>query len=102
MTEFANALWKNVRKDLIDSAQSEAALTGIRRTVAHWHPTESMLEHALGLSIRLGHPVYDFLYVTLAQRNGLRCVTADSRFLRKIKTTEHAERVVHLSDWRPE
>jgi predicted nucleic acid-binding protein len=102
MSEFANGLWKNFRKELIDSAQAEAALRGIRRTIAHWHATEPMLGYALGLSLRLDHPVYDFLYVALAERNGVQCVTADLRLLRKIRATEHAERVIHLSDWRPE
>lgn len=99
MTEFANALWKNVRKGLIDLAHAQGAMTGIRRTIAHWHATEGMLEDALEWSIRVGHPVYDILYVALAQRNGLRCVTADWRFVRKLESTEHAERVVHLSEW---
>jgi predicted nucleic acid-binding protein len=100
MSEFANGLCKNFRKKLIDSVQAETALKGIRRTITHWHAAEPMLGDAMGLSLRLDHPVYDFLYVALAARNGLKCVTADQRFLRKIRLTEHAERVVHLSDWR--
>ena len=102
MSEFANGLWKNFRKGLIDGAQAEAALKSIRRTIPYWHATEPVLGQALDLSLRLEHPVYDFLYVALAERNGLQCVTADLRFLRKIKATEHGERVIRLSDWRPE
>ena len=102
MSEFANGLWKNFRRELIDSAQAEAALRAIPRTIAHWHATESLLDAALALSFRLDHPVYDFLYVALAERNGLRCITADLRFIRKIRSTEHATRVIALTDWRPE
>lgn len=102
MGEFANGLWKNFRKGLIDNAQAEAALGSLRRTISNWHPIEPVLRQALALSLRLDHPVYDFLYVALAARNGLQCVTADLRFLRKIEATEHAARVIRLSDWRPE
>lgn len=86
---------------MIDPDQAEAALRNIGRTIGHWHATEAMLGRALELSLRLDHPVYDFLSVALAERNALHCVTADIRFIRKIKETEHPERVIHLADWHP-
>lgn len=101
MSEFANGLWKDCQKKLIDGAQAEAALKNIRRSIDHWHETESLLGQALKLSIRLDHPVYDSVYIALAERNALRCVTADLRLLRKIKATEYADLVLHLADWRP-
>lgn len=101
MSEFANGLWKNFRKELIDRVQAEASLRSIRRTIAHWHATEPMLDRALELSLRLDHPIYDFIYAALAERNGLQCVTADRRFMRTIEKTEYAKWVVDLAEWRP-
>ena len=99
--EFANALWKNCRKKVIDRNQAEAALEAIGRTVGHWHETESMLEQAFDLSLRLDHPIYDFAYLMLAKRSGLHCVTADLRFLKTIEGTEYAPHVIHFADWQP-
>jgi predicted nucleic acid-binding protein len=101
MSEFANGLWKNFRKELIDRVQAEASLRSIRRTIAHWHATEPMLDRALELSLRLDHHIYDFIYAALAERNGLQCVTADRRFMRTIEKTEYAKWVVDLAEWRP-
>ena len=101
MSEFANGLWKNFRKELLDRVQAEASLRSIRRTIAHWHATEPMLDRALELSLRLDHPIYDFIYAALAERNGLQCVTADRRFMRTIEKTEYAKWVVDLAEWRP-
>lgn len=101
MSEFANGLWKNWRKNHIDREHAAAALKDLNRTIQHWHSTEPLLGQALELSLHLDHPVYDLLYLALAKRNAVQCVTADQRFIRKIQASEHADQVVHLADWRP-
>lgn len=101
MSELANALWKKFRKGFIDEPEAEEALRRARRTVGQWHPTEALIENALRLSLRFDHPVYDFLYVSLAERLGMTCVTADLRLVRKIEKTEYAGRVVPLAQWQP-
>ena len=100
MTELANALWKNFRRDIIDRGQAQDALAGLRRTIAQWHDEEDYLPDALDLALRLDHPVYDLLYLALAERIGTVCVTADQRLVRRTRSTPFAGRVVHLADWR--
>jgi predicted nucleic acid-binding protein len=45
--------------------------------------TEPLLPRAMGLARRLGHPVYDCVYLALAEREDARFVTADQRLLRR-------------------
>lgn len=53
---------------------------------------------ALDLALSLGHPVYDCLYLALAERMERRLVTADRRFLAALAGTEHQGRAIALSD----
>ena len=56
---------------------------------------------ALELALALRHPVYDCVYLALAERTGRRLVTADRRFLHSLTGTEHAERAVGLAELNP-
>ena len=46
--------------------------------------------------MRLGHPVYDCVYLALAHRLGATVVTADAQFVRALAPTEHGAAVVTL------
>ena len=50
-------------------------------------PDDALERRALELAITLAHPVYDCLYLALAERMGAPMVTADSRFLRALAGT---------------
>ncbi|MRX50757.1 PIN domain-containing protein [Paracoccus sp. S-4012] len=51
---------------------------------------------ALDLALDLGHPVYDCVYLALAERMDRCLVTADGRFLGALRSTPHASRAVAL------
>jgi predicted nucleic acid-binding protein len=51
---------------------------------------------ALAVALEIGHPVYDCLYLALAERLRTFLVTADGRFLRAIEHTELASHARHL------
>ena len=57
---------------------------------------DSLERRALELAIDLGHPVYDCIYLALAERMGRILVTADTRFLRALVSTSHQSRAVAL------
>lgn len=54
---------------------------------------------ALELALSLAHPVYDCLYLALAERTGRLLVTADARFLRALAGTGEAGRCRLLADF---
>ena len=80
-TEVANALWKYVRVDRLridDACESVAVLPDLLTLVDDRH----LISAAQQLSARHNHPVYDCLYVALAQREGVGLATADARMAR--------------------
>ena len=79
--ECANVLWVKVTRGELGEAD---ALTRIARLVAapiERVPCREVATAALKLSIELGHPAYDCLYLALAIRTAVPLVTADKRFL---------------------
>lgn len=59
---------------------------------------EILERRALELAFALRHPVYDCVYLALAERMSRSLVTADRRFLRTLSGTEHAARAMDLTD----
>jgi len=51
---------------------------------------------ALELAIELGHPVYECVYLALAERLGRILVTADGRFLKALSSTPNVSRAIAL------
>ncbi len=57
---------------------------------------DALENRALELAIELGHPVYDCLYLALAERMERALVTADARLQKVVRATSHARRVIGL------
>lgn len=99
-TEVANALWINCRRNIIDIEQATASLAGLERSITRWHDSAPHIGDAFDLAIRLAHPVYDLVYLALAQRRGIPLITADRRLVDRLADTEFATLVVRFADWR--
>lgn len=90
--EVANALWKRVRKgELVPDGAPEQIekLAGIVSTVDEI----PMLGRALELAVELRHPVYDCVYLAVAEAHDHELLTADRRFLNAVRVGRYAERV---------
>jgi predicted nucleic acid-binding protein len=96
--EVANTFWKHMIKGSIDRTLWEFARPRLERSIEHWHASSLFLQDALAMACDSAHPIYDFIYLALAQHLGARLVTADRRFLGKAPTG----RVIALEDWRPQ
>ena len=57
---------------------------------------ELLERRALELALALELPIYDCVYLALAERMDRRLVTADSRFIKTLSGTEHATRALAL------
>ena len=80
--EVMNALWTAVRAR---RAPAEILPAAQQRMPALFSRSESdarLFTRAASLMIDLAHPVYDRVYIPLAQREGATLVTADERQLR--------------------
>lgn len=78
LIEAANALWSNVRAEILSGGDAREALRSIP-TGFDLRPDDSLVEPALLTAISTGHPIYDCLYLVLAEQEGVPLTTADRK-----------------------
>lgn len=82
LVEVANALWKKTTASEISAAEADAAFALLRESGIDFRATAPLLPRAMDVARRLGHPVYDCVYLALADEEQASLVTADRRLLR--------------------
>ena len=92
LAEVCNAAWKSLRRGELAPPQFDAILNDVAQPFARLVP----LEPAAALTRELDHPVYDCLYLALAQAEQLPVVTADQRLLAVVGGTALAGLVSRL------
>lgn len=78
-TECASVLWKVARRGGLSAAEAAERLEVIGEAGIERLPGAALLPGALRHALRLGHPVYDCLYLEAAILTGLPLVTTDRR-----------------------
>ena len=97
--EAANVLRTLVARQEATRGQAIELLTFLQEApVTIVDPDDALETRALELALDLGHPIYDCVYLALAERMGRTLVTADKRFLRALRDSPHASRAVALED----
>jgi len=77
--EVSNVIWKYVKAGLLERNQATKTLLLAENLVDHFVPISENNEESLSEAIRTGHSTYDFLYFTLARRNGAKLLTMDTK-----------------------
>jgi predicted nucleic acid-binding protein len=83
--EVANVLRTLVARTEVDAGEARELfqlLQGAPLSIVD--PDDDLERRALELALELGHPVYDCLYLALAERMQRRVITADRRFFRTV------------------
>ena len=82
------------------TAQAAADLFALFQTapVTIVEPDDALERRALDLALALSHPVYDCLYLALAERLARQVVTADRRFLRAVRASAAAGLVLGIEE----
>lgn len=95
-SEVGNALWKRVRMgELVEDTEIADRLADLDHYIRTVDETP-LVPRALQIAIDLAHPVYDCIYLALAEADGDGLLTADGRFIRAVTGTLYAERVREL------
>ena len=81
LLECANVLWHRVRRGELDEAKVRAKLHWLSKSPVALVPDRDLIKPALDLAVTLAHPVYDCLYLALAEDELLPLVTADRRLI---------------------
>jgi predicted nucleic acid-binding protein len=97
LVELGNFLWKAVR---LGKIALEAALTSLPRVEAAVSLVSStrFCPRALQLAHELAHPIYDCLYLAVAEEARCKLVTADMRVLRAVRASKYAEQAIPLEE----
>lgn len=91
LAETVNALWRYARRGLYEKADVVAVgarLVGYFTALAALQP---VIERAAAIAVELEHPVYDCIYLALAERLDEPLVTADDRLLKRLAGTQFAQ-----------
>jgi predicted nucleic acid-binding protein len=96
MIESANAFWKKIRRKELSATEAGRALDVLSASGIVVYATQPLLGRALAMARHLEHPVYDCVYVALAERERATLVTADERLLARLGRRRMKARVVDL------
>ena len=97
LVEAGNALWKKVSRREISTREATQALDLLMTSALDLRPSGPLLPRALGLAVRLRHPVYDCVYLALAHGEGAALVTADRRLLARAARRRSRPTVIDLA-----
>ena len=95
LAEAANALWKKVVKGEITREHALGVFPQLSKTVA-LVPAAELAEPALEAALELRHPVYDALFLVLAEDLNADLVTADLRLIDACRGTGFESRIRRL------
>jgi predicted nucleic acid-binding protein len=96
VAEVCDAASKSLRRAELSPAQFDEIVSDIAQPFSRLIPVAHLIRPAAALTRRLDHPIYDCLYLALADTEGLRVVTADQRLLAAVSGTTLASPVVRL------
>ena len=100
MTEVANALARKAMQELITPREAAEYVRTLPQFLAGLIDVDDLIEPALRNACSYRHPIYDFIYLEAARRRDTKVLTADQKFIAKIRGTELAKLVMPLSEWR--
>lgn len=81
LLEVANALHRKLRDQTILADDLLPAIDRMQRSLLDLRPVSTSIRRAVELALVVDHPVYDCLYLALAEQLRAPLVTADQRFL---------------------
>lgn len=97
LLELGNVLWKKVRLREITPEQARAGAAEVRIALAEIVPAVELVDRALELAMEIDHPIYDCLYLAVAEAGQARLITADRRLLSKLAVGSHADLAIDLA-----
>ena len=80
--ETANVIWKYFKANLLNKEEALRILRFCDELIDEYVDIASNNEEALVESMRLNHPAYDLLYLTLARRRGGILLTLDKKLIK--------------------
>jgi predicted nucleic acid-binding protein len=94
--EICNVVWKKVKNQEITAEQGEAIVANVPMVLDHIVPSSEVASRAFALAVQFNHPVYDCLYLALAERESITLITDDAKLVNIAKKAKLARFVQAL------
>jgi predicted nucleic acid-binding protein len=101
VAEVCNGAWRSMRLGRIGQQQLSAIAGAIGHCFGDLVAAAPLAPRAVVIACELDHPVYDCLYVALAEARQTRLVTADARLVEKTRRTRWSAAAIDLADYQP-
>ena len=79
VSEVQNVMWKKHRLGQVTREQGEIVASTISSFFRHIEADEKLIESAWEIAVEHDHPIYDCLYIVLAQKTDALLATFDRR-----------------------
>lgn len=79
LAEIPNVIWKYVRAGQLSESDGSVLLAELYQYVDEFTDCPENAVESLHEAVRLGHPIYDLFFLTLARRNNATLLTMDKR-----------------------
>ena len=99
LAECTNVLWKAVRFQGMDAARALTLSRDLSDAPLHLVAAHKLLPRALELGIEHNSPIYDTVYIALAETQALPLITVDRRQARI--ATAHGVTLKPITDFSP-
>jgi predicted nucleic acid-binding protein len=99
LLEVIALLSRRVREGVVSLVAAKADMADLPRFFASITPSNDVTEAAFELSLTIRHPLYDCIYLALAEKLGVQMITADGKLATRLAGTAFEARIVQLSNW---
>jgi predicted nucleic acid-binding protein len=100
LTELANVLWRKCMADELTLENAKTTLSEVQICLPDMRDDLDLAPIALEMAITLEHPVYDCVYLALAEQIDGKVITADRRFYNRLEGTPFRDVVAYLPDFQ--
>lgn len=96
--ELGSAVWARHRRREFGPEEASSTLAELRALPIRTYGLRPLLPAALDVATRLGHSLYDCLYLALAVGEDCPAITADRRFYGAVARSVWADRIEWIED----
>ena len=98
LNECANVAIRRAFLHRRELSNARELITLLQQTFDSVAPSSELIFSAMNMAYALRHPIYDCVYLALAEQKDTRVVTADLKFVRKVGQSEWKQHVEFLGN----
>ena len=99
VAEVANIAWRSARTGRITQSFATRISSEISDMFVRLTSSEELIRSAMKISLQIDHPIYDCLYLALADQNDTKVITHDRKFMARVVDSVWKNNITHISDW---